>query len=342
MSTPQGPGPQPPHGNPAEQPAEQPVWGQQPAGGWGQAQPDAQQGAQQPTPGFDPDQTQSVDPRAWSQQAQQGGVDQTQAVWGQQGQQQTPQQQTPQPQPNPQQWGQQLPYQAPQYPGQQYQGEEYQQAPTTNPWQQQPPAPPQPTTQSPQQSPQQPTQQLGGQQPIWGQQPAQQQSPPAWGEQQQGWGGQQAQQQQQHQATQQWPGHQPPPGQQSPPAWGQQGAQGFPPPGAPSSRSGGKSKLPLIIGGAVVLVAVIVGVLGFIAPGFFVTRVFDQAALQTGVQQVLSNDYKVTATAVSCGASVKVEAGTKFECKATVDGQELTVPVMITTNAGNYEVGRPQ
>ena len=52
-----------------------------------------------------------------------------------------------------------------------------------------------------------------------------------------------------------------------------------------------KSKLPLILGIVVVLVAIAVGVLGFYQPGLFVTKVFDGAALQTGVTKILAEDY---------------------------------------------------
>lgn len=84
MSTPQGSGSNPPHGNPAEQPAEQASWGQPPPGGWGQ------QGGQGGDD--DADRTQRVDPRVWSQQGQPGQPPQGQ-----------PQQPPPgQPPPNPQ------------------------------------------------------------------------------------------------------------------------------------------------------------------------------------------------------------------------------------------------
>jgi len=37
----------------------------------------------------------------------------------------------------------------------------------------------------------------------------------------------------------------------------------------------------------VVVVLAAVGVLGFVTPGFFVSKVFDASAVQTGVQKIL-------------------------------------------------------
>ena len=90
------------------------------------------------------------------------------------------------------------------------------------------------------------------------------------------------------------------------------------------------------------LVAGIVGFLGFVTPGFFLIRVLDPAAVQTGVQKVLTNDYGLTGVdRVICGDGNRVTAGTTFECRATVDGAQVTVPIRVTTDAGDYEVGRP-
>jgi hypothetical protein len=199
----------------------------------------------------------------------------------------------------------------------------------------------------------------GGQQPpAWG---GQQQSgygqaqPPAWGGQQggqQGWGdqGQQGQQQgwggQQQpawggqgnpggQATQHWQ----PPVDQGPGQWGGGGA-GYPPlPNQP--RSGGRSALPFIIIGIVVVVLAIVAVLLFVAPGFLVNRVFDTPALQQGVQQVLTNDYGLQVESVTCGQGIRVDQGATFQCDAVVDGAPVKVPVTVTSSDGAYQVGRP-
>jgi Domain of unknown function (DUF4333) len=160
-----------------------------------------------------------------------------------------------------------------------------------------------------------------GQQQGW-QQPTQQPTQQQWGHQQgqQGW----------HQPTQQQWG----------PQQGQQWGQGYPgeqpPPGAKK-----KSALPWIIVAVVVVVLGVVAVLGFVAPGFFLTKVFDSASVQQGVTQVL-NGYGIgSVSAVSCPTDVKVVAGQQFQCTATIDGEQKTVPVRIVDGEGGYEVGLP-
>jgi hypothetical protein len=141
---------------------------------------------------------------------------------------------------------------------------------------------------------------------------------------QQGWG--------QGQGNQQWGGDQ----QQ----WG--GASAHPPPlPDQTGRPGGRSKLPFILLGVAALVLAAVAVLAFVTPGFLVTRVFDPAALQQGVQGVLTNDYGLAVDSVTCGSGIPVNVGARFECDATVAGQPTKVPVTVTSAEGAYEVGRP-
>ncbi len=91
-----------------------------------------------------------------------------------------------------------------------------------------------------------------------------------------------------------------------------------------------------------VVVLAVVAVLGFVTPGFFVTRVFDASAVQGGVQKVLTTDYGISGvTAVTCGEGIEVTSGASFDCQATVDGQSVRVPIRVTSNSGDYEVGRP-
>jgi len=91
-----------------------------------------------------------------------------------------------------------------------------------------------------------------------------------------------------------------------------------------------------------VLVAAVVLVLGFVTPGFFVTKVFDTAAVQSGVQRVLTENYQVAdVSGVVCGPDIKVVQGATFTCEATIAGTKKSVQVRITSNAGDYEVGRP-
>jgi hypothetical protein len=103
-----------------------------------------------------------------------------------------------------------------------------------------------------------------------------------------------------------------------------------------------RQRLPLVAVAAAVLVVVAVLVLGFIAPGWFVTRVFDAAAVQTGVARVLTDDYGTEGVAdVRCPAGIEVSAGATFTCDATIDGDPVTVPIRVTDDDGRYEVGRP-
>jgi hypothetical protein len=320
MSTPQGPNP--PHGTPHGQPAEQPAWGQPPPGGWGQPQSAEQD--------WDPDETRAVPAHGAP-----GLTPPGQPAYGDQSPYGNPQQQygsqtqdLPQYGPPPQQGLPQYghPQQGPPPPygqapaqGQPQYGQPNQQG--------QPPYGPPPYGWPQQGQPQQYGPPQG--QPQYGQPAPGQPRGAEWpGQQQQGWG----QYAPAQQPGQQWSGQ--PQGTQQ---WGQ-----GPELPEPVKRSGsGKKGLPLIIGGAVVVVAVI-AVLGFVAPGFFVTRVFDAAALQDGVQRVLTQDYGLTGVAgVRCADGIRVAEGATFECDATADGAPVKVPVTVTGSDGAYEVGRP-
>jgi Domain of unknown function (DUF4333) len=97
--------------------------------------------------------------------------------------------------------------------------------------------------------------------------------------------------------------------------------------------------IPVAVAAAVV-VAVLV--LGFVTPGWFVTRVFDPAAVQTGVAKILTDDYGAEGVAdVRCPGGVGVTAGATFTCDATIDGDPVKIPVRVTDGSGRYEVGRP-
>jgi hypothetical protein len=310
MSTPQGPGQSP------DQPSDRPEWGKSPAGGWGGAPGQGEQ------PDADDERTRPVTPAdiAAAERARQGGQPGAQ----QPGQQYGGQQGAQQPgwgQPGAQQYGGGYGDQQQQWGGYQQGGGQYGQ---------QQPAQPYPG-QQPGYGGQQAGQQYGQQQ-GWGQQGAQQgwggQDQQAWGQQggqpgQQAWGGQ---------ATQQWQGDQ----QQ----WGA-GQGGYPPLPDNAPRAGGKSKLPWIIVAVVVVVLAAVGVLGFVTPGFFVNRVFDQVAVQQGVQKVLNDNYGVNAQSVTCPKDEKVTNGATFQCDATVDGATKKVPITVTSATGDYQVGRP-
>lgn len=118
------------------------------------------------------------------------------------------------------------------------------------------------------------------------------------------------------------------------------------PPQAPPGPARRRRLLPLLIGGVLALVAVAVLVLGFVTPGWWVTRVFDQVALSDGVSRVLTGDYGYPGVGgVVCGdpasGPIEVVEGATFECTAVVDGATVRVPVRVTDAEGGYEVSRP-
>jgi hypothetical protein len=225
----------------------------------------------------------------------------------------------------------------------------------------QPPAPDQP--QQPEQS-------------AWGQQPS------AYGQQPPAYGGQPYQQPPYGQPQYAQPdyGQQPtaygPSAYQEPPQYGQQAPYGQQPqygqydPNQPqygqqpgqydpnqqftpysSTDAGSKKSMGLILGvvGALVaVVLIVVGVLGFWKPGWFVTTNLDIKAAQSGVQQILSdqtNGYGAkNVQDVSCnnGANPKVVKGGTFDCEVSIDGTKRQVTVTFQDDSGTYEVGRPR
>jgi hypothetical protein len=107
-----------------------------------------------------------------------------------------------------------------------------------------------------------------------------------------------------------------------------------------SARQRGRQRLLVAIVAALVVVVVVV--LGFVTPGWFVTRVFDAAAVQAGVAKILTDDYATDGVAdVRCPQNVQVVAGATFSCDATIDGDPVSVPITVTDDRGGYQVGRP-
>jgi hypothetical protein len=120
------------------------------------------------------------------------------------------------------------------------------------------------------------------------------------------------------------------PGQFGQPGYGQQ-----PPPK--------KSSAMIWVGVAVaVLLIAAVGILGFVTPGWFMTKVFDQTAVQNGVVGVLKDDYKIKdVESATCPADQAVKPNTTFECTAKVGGEDKKVKITVKTDDGEYEVGQP-
>lgn len=105
-----------------------------------------------------------------------------------------------------------------------------------------------------------------------------------------------------------------------------------------------KSALPWIVGGllAVVLAAIVL-VLGFVAPGSLLRNVFDSRAVADGVHQILRDAYRVDAVrSVSCPADQPAEPGARFDCRAVIGDESKTVTVSVVDADGRFEVSRPR
>lgn len=202
-----------------------------------------------------------------------------------------------------------------------------------------------------QQSGQQPGQQGGYGYPQQGQ-PYNPPNTPPGGYPGGGYGGQQPQQQPQYggynqpeqQYGQQQGYGQDPYGQQTQQYAGGYQQQGYPP-AQPTGPEKKKSNTWIWILVAVVVLAVgAVGVLGFITPGFLNRTVLDEKSLESdqGVKSILTGTYKIeNVESVDCPADQEVKAGTRFDCKATIDGKQQTVSVTIRDDKGTYEVATP-
>lgn len=132
-------------------------------------------------------------------------------------------------------------------------------------------------------------------------------------------------------------------GQQYQQQYGQQPGQYGAPMAPPERKKIGKTVWTVL--GAVVVVVAAVCVTGFWKPGFFVSTVLDQNALQNGVRTVLTgqppNGYGQSVSAVSCPEKQPVKAGTTFDCSVTVGGSQKKVTITVKDADGNYEVGQP-
>lgn len=164
------------------------------------------------------------------------------------------------------------------------------------------------------------------QQPGYGQYPQQQQQqpyPPGYGQAQPGYPAQGAWPESQWDA--QWGETQ----------WGESpwnGEGGEPPK---------KPVLPWVLTGVGAIGLLAVLVLGFVVPGYFTTTVFDQNAVQSGVQRILTQEYGQPAQQVTCPPAQEVRPGATFTCQAIIDGQSRDVRITVKSDAGEYEVARP-
>lgn len=311
MTTPDGPA----HGTPPEQRA----WGQQPAGGWGDpSRAGAPTGGDDGRPaGPDP----RADQQAWGSPPQQPGVwgGAPGSAWG------APPVDPAQPGPPPTgqpQWGQ-------------------------SEWGHGRPSHVQPVHGRPARG-----QWDSGQgEPVYGQGGPGRGGPggaPAWAQQPPPGGGWAAPEQ----GANGWGGQPAPGGWGGPPAPrpGRQDTQGWDPHGYPPLPPDGAgpppSRTPLVVGAVVVALVAVFALLAFVAPGFLRSTVFDQVALQAGVQRVLIESYQIPAVGdVVCGdpaqGPIAVRTGDEFSCTALIDGAPVPVQARITSDSGDYEVVRP-
>ncbi|CCH30509.1 DUF4333 domain-containing protein [Actinosynnema sp. NPDC047251] len=184
------------------------------------------------------------------------------------------------------------------------------------------------------------------QQQQWGQQPQQQQQYT-----QQYPGGYDPTQQQQQQNPYGQPQQQNPYGQADPSQqqWGQQPGQfgqqqnPYGQPGYGQQPPAKKSGAVLwVVVALVVLVFAAVAITGFVTPGFFKKKIFDNTAVQTGIVQILKDDYKISdVEGATCSGENPVEPNRTFTCKVKIGGKDKDVKITVKTADGEYEVGQP-
>ncbi|WP_285590232.1 DUF4333 domain-containing protein [Actinomycetospora sp. NBRC 106378] len=143
----------------------------------------------------------------------------------------------------------------------------------------------------------------------------------------------------------------PTPGAAWPPAFApgpwQQTAPGWAPPAAPPPDPARRRRVRrIVLGvvlGVVVVALVVVALLAFVVgPRFARYDVLDRAAVERGVTDVVTRDWKRQVTGVSCPDDERVRPGTTFFCSGTVDGRPARIPVDVVDESGTYEVGQPR
>jgi hypothetical protein len=101
-------------------------------------------------------------------------------------------------------------------------------------------------------------------------------------------------------------------------------------------------------GGIALLIVAVVLILGFVAPGWFVSKQLDVNAAQSGVAQILgdeTNGYgakNVSDVLCNKGENPVVKKGDSFTCDVSIDGTKRRVTVTFQDDDGTYEVGRPK
>ncbi|WP_020662762.1 DUF4333 domain-containing protein [Amycolatopsis benzoatilytica] len=102
-----------------------------------------------------------------------------------------------------------------------------------------------------------------------------------------------------------------------------------------------RSKKPLLIAGAVVVVLAAAGGISW-ATGVFSGDTLEQKSLQDGVSRVLNESYgEPDVKNVSCPSGQKVGNGVTFDCTVQVGGQPKKVTVRVLNDKPEYSVGAP-
>ncbi|BBZ23153.1 DUF4333 domain-containing protein [Mycolicibacter hiberniae] len=120
----------------------------------------------------------------------------------------------------------------------------------------------------------------------------------------------------------------------------------FPAPGTATKRP--SAVVGSTLAASVAIAVLVLLVLGFWKPGFFVTTKLDIDKAQEGVQQILAdqtNGYgakNVKDVRCNNGQSPVVKQGDTFTCEVSIDGTKRQVTVTFQDNSGTYEVGRPK
>jgi hypothetical protein len=105
-----------------------------------------------------------------------------------------------------------------------------------------------------------------------------------------------------------------------------------------------RSALPWLLAAVGVLVIAAAVLAMLVATGRLSrTTTFDNTAVQNGVRDILTREYRIqNVTTVTCPSGQEVKAGRTFTCTANVGGTDRRVTITVKTDAGEYEVGRPQ
>lgn len=138
------------------------------------------------------------------------------------------------------------------------------------------------------------------------------------------------------------------PGQYGQPAQYGQAAQPFGQSSQPK-----KSKTGIIIAAVAAVLIALAAVAAFVWPGFLNKATFNETAVATGVQTVLSSasptGYGIDGVSnVVCPKDQSIKKGTTFDCTLQVDGAPKTVTITVTgdesvdSEKGNYTVGLPR